>query len=336
MSSLALTFRDKLIPWAQNSFEQRLIVAQAKMKQSPVPYGVGLTKKKVPGKRVLMRTRDNGSQRIIRARWPEAGLHELTVPKLVCVVKGITDFQAGEHVITCGEGQLILLPPGTPNTTGDRSHLEGEHRKTGSCDLLQLVVLRENIHCSTCYSRNELHQEDADASCYVYHPQAANLFNLFLDESLNNYEGRDILHSQLLSSFFILLWREIQAERFQKRLLVESESTFGASSMLQALNYIKANLHQQLTIETVARQMYMSPSQFTHSIRRETGYSFLQILTEYRLEQSKQLLVDTHWSIASIAKHVGFKSSTYFITLFSRREGCSPGKYRKEKKDSNQ
>ena len=86
MSSLIPIFRDKLIPWAQNGLEQRLIVARPMMKKTPVPYGVELAKKKIPGKRVLVRTHDDGTHKIILARWPDADLHELGAPKLVCVL----------------------------------------------------------------------------------------------------------------------------------------------------------------------------------------------------------------------------------------------------------
>lgn len=333
MSSLSAVFAEKLIPWSQNDLEQRLIVARSVMKKSSVPYGVELTKKKIPGKRVLVRTHDEGSHKIVLARWPEAGLHELGVPKLVCVLKGVTDYQAGEYVITCGEGHFILLPPRTPNTAGSRSHLEGEHRKNGSCDLLQLIVLRDEIHCSVCSSHGEEHRDDFSADCIVPQPQAVYLFNLFMEEASANQYGSDLLRSQLLSSALVLLLREINAGRHARIPRPAPESTFDGGPTQQIRDYIKTHLRQPLTIEKAAQHMYMSPSQFTRYVRRETGQSFVEILTEYRIETAKLLLRERDWSIAAVARHVGIQSPNYFITLFGRHVGCPPGEYRDNKND---
>jgi len=133
-----------------------------------------------------------------------------------------------------------------------------------------------------------------------------------------------------LSSALVLLWREIKEGR-QREQPLPYESTFKGNSLLQIRDYIKTHLHQSLTIEKVAQAMYMSPSQLTRYIRRETDQSFVEILTEYRIEETKRLLRETDWSIAAIARHVGFKSSTYFITLFGKRVGRSPGEYRDKK-----
>jgi len=249
------------------------------------------------------------------------------------VLKGVTDYQVGEHVITCSEGHFILLPPRTPNTIGGRSHLEGEHRKNGSCDLLQLIIFRDNIKCDTCHSQGTEHWDDLGVNCTVQHLQAINLFNLFMEEALNAQDGSNLLCEQLLSSVFVFLSREIKAGRQQKETCIVSKSTFDGGSVQQIRDYIKTHLYQSLTIEKMARQMYMSPAQFTRFVRRETGQSFVEILTEYRIEETKRLLRETDWSIAAIARHVGFKSSNYFITLFGRRVGCSPGEYRNSSKN---
>lgn len=328
MPSLLPIFREKLIPWAQQDLSHRLIVARPVMKKTSVPYGVELTKKKIPGKRVLVRTRDDGPQKIVCARWPEAALHELEVPKLVCIMKGIADYQVGKYVVTCGEGHFILLPPHTPNTTGGRSHLEGQNRVNGFCEVLQLIPFRDGIHCRWCFSKGTEHWEDAEANCEVAHPEAVHLFNLFQEEALSEQEGSDLLSQQLLLSVFVLLLREINAGRQLKNGRVPPISTFDGSPEQQMRNFIKTHLHQTLTIEKVARQMYMSPAKFTQFVRRETGQSFVELITDYRIEETRRLLRETDWSMAAVARHVGYKSSNYFITLFGKREGCSPGEYR--------
>lgn len=330
MSLLVSLFRDKLIPWAQHDLENRLIVARPVIKKSSVPYGVELSRKKIPGKRVLVRTHDNGPQKVIRARWPEAGLHEQYIPKLVCVTKGITDYQAGEYLITCGEGHFIVLPPQTPNTAGGRSHLEGERRSFGSCDLLQLLLFQDYIRCAFCTSRGEEHEMKITGTSLS--PQAHYLLSLFMEEAKAPQQNDSQLCSQLLSSAFTFLFREIQSGHLVDQNRPSAKSTSNDNSMQRILDYVMTHLHQSPTIEKAAQAMYMSPSQFTRYIRRETGQSFVDILTECRIEESKHLLRETNWSVAAVARHVGFKSSTYFITFFGKHAGCSPAQYRNKLK----
>lgn len=331
MPSLLPIFREKLIPWVQQDLDQRLVVARPVMKKSSVPYSAELTKKKIPGKRVIIRKRTYGNQRIYRARWPEAALHELDIPKLVCVTKGITDYQTGEYVVTCGEGHFILLPPLTPNTSGGRSHLEGEHRKNGACDLLQILIFHDSIQCRLCTSRGENHQEYDNDNCLIRHPQAVHLFNLFMEEALHGGSENSSLCAHLLSGFFLFLSREIKAGHHLNLQFNTPKSTFANSPMQDVRDYIKTHIREHLTIEKVAHQMYMSPSQFTRFIRRESGHSFVEVLTEGRLEEAKILLQETQWSVANISNLVGFKSHTYFNDLFRRHAGCTPGVYRRKK-----
>lgn len=332
MTPLLSLLQSKLIPWAEDDLAQRLIVARPDMKKSDVPRGVGLSRRKIPGKRVIVRNRrDFGNKRLFLAEWREAGLHELEVPKLICVTSGITDFQAGEHIITCGEGHFILLPPRTPMTYLGRSHLEGERRKNGSCDLLQVLPVGDNIRCWPCHSRGEEHYDDPTTHCLIRHPQSAQLFKLFVEELLSNESEEDSLSiaGHLLSTVFGLLAREIRSGR-SVGILANSPQDSEVSEPVQEIrDYIRNHLNQSLTIERVARHVYMSPAQFTRYIRRETGRTFVDMLTEYRIAEAKVLLEETDLSVTYISELVGFKSATYFNDLFRHTTGYTPGNFRK-------
>jgi len=332
MSVLLPLFRDKLIPWAEDDLAQRLIVARPVMKQTALPYGVEITRRKISGKRVIVRNRrDYGNQRLFLADWPEAGMHELEVPKLICVTNGITDFQAGEYIITCGEGHFILLPPRTPITCLGHSHLEGERRKNGSCDLLQILPFRHSIQCWPCHSRGEEHYNDPATHCLVRHPQSTQLFQLFVEEVLQGEEDYMHICAYLLPAFLSLLAREIKSARSVGLMANTPEDPTATEPVQEIRDYIKTHLNQSLTIAKLARHIHMSPAQFTRYIRRETGHSFVEMLTEYRIEEAKVLLQETNLSIVYISELVGFKSATYFNDLFSQETGVTPGNFRKTK-----
>ncbi len=168
MLTLNQLFRDKLIPWVEDNLEQRLIVARPEMKRSQLPDKVEIRKKEFIGKRVRIRNRRLDGSCLYYAEWPEDQLHELTAPKLVCVIKGTTDYTAGKYIITCNEGHFILLPALVPNLSGGRSHLEGEHRENGYCELLQILVARDYVLCMFCLSDRETVTDVSALSCVIY------------------------------------------------------------------------------------------------------------------------------------------------------------------------
>lgn len=329
MFSLLSIFQRKLIPWAREEFDRRLIVARPGLKKSSMPFGVVLTRRKIPGKRVIVRNRRiYGNQRVYYALWPEAELHELDVPKLVCILDGVIDFQAGEHVITCNQGHFILLPSRTPITFSD--HLPGKEydNRESSCTLFQINLYRDGIHCMVHNCKQGEISGEPDANCLIRDPQTVQTFKLFTEELLSDEAADITISGYLLSALFLSMSREIAAGHQLNSAFHAIKNTSGPSSVQEIRDYMKAHLSEGLTIEKVAREMYMSPSKFTQYLRRESGQTFVEMLTECRITEGKFLLSETKWSIAIISDQLGFKSSTYFSAFFLRHAGFSPGVYR--------
>jgi AraC-like DNA-binding protein len=331
MNSLSSIFRHKLIPWAKRDLEQRLVVARPKMTKRDVPYGVELSEKKITGKRIIVRKRESGHERLVHARWPESKIHDLYVSKLVCVLNGATDYRAGNYIVHCDEGHFILLPPYTTNTYGS-PHLEGENRQHGSCDIVQLMLFRDYIQCLACSCRGEKYWDWFDCNTIaITNPQAVHLLKSFVQEAVAAKSDKDLLLSPILTAAFVLSLRDINdnAMKISPRPV---KSTSDSDFVQQIYDYLKIDLSQSPTIEKAAQAMYMSPTQFTRQVRQKTGKSFLQLLTEYRIEEAKRLLRGNDWSMEAIARHIGFRSAPHFMTLFSEKVGCPPGKYRQKEK----
>lgn len=93
--------------------------------------------------------------------------------------------------------------------------------------------------------------------------------------------------------------------------------------------YIEDNFFKQITVEDVAREVFISPSYFLHLFKEKSGFTFTDYLTEIRINNAKELLLKTNESITNIAYKVGYNDSNYFSTVFKNAEGLSPSEYRK-------
>jgi AraC-like DNA-binding protein len=97
----------------------------------------------------------------------------------------------------------------------------------------------------------------------------------------------------------------------------------------RAKSYIDRNYGLPLTLPKVARQEGFSVSVFTRGFKRLTGLGFAVYLQQLRVEQAKRLLKTTQLPLAQVGQACGFGSTNYFLQVFKRKTGKSPGRFRK-------
>lgn len=96
-----------------------------------------------------------------------------------------------------------------------------------------------------------------------------------------------------------------------------------------AKKYISENYQSNITMGSMAEIVNLSPVYFSILFKREVGTNFLDYLTQYRLEVSKNLLKQVKYNINEVASLSGFQDSKYFSKLFKKTFGITPSEYRK-------
>ena len=104
----------------------------------------------------------------------------------------------------------------------------------------------------------------------------------------------------------------------------------GSEVILQAKEFIIANCDNRLTIARVANAVGESNTYRFYRFFRETEkMEFAEFVNRARVERSKSLLLNPHYTATEIALELGFKSLTQFREVFKRLLGESPTEYRK-------
>ncbi|MGI6113916.1 MAG: PocR ligand-binding domain-containing protein [Mahellales bacterium] len=109
----------------------------------------------------------------------------------------------------------------------------------------------------------------------------------------------------------------------------ETRNIKNAKSLGEALNFIRENYKNNLSLESVSQQIYISPYYLSHLFKEELGITFVEYLTRVRIEEAKKLLKDSSMSIVAIASEVGYEDASYFSKVFKKTTGLSPNQYRK-------
>ena len=99
--------------------------------------------------------------------------------------------------------------------------------------------------------------------------------------------------------------------------------------LTRVLNYCRDHLQESISVEDLAELSGMSRWYFSREFKRAIGATVPEYLTELRLQLAMQLLQNTHDSVKEIAARCGFREPAYFIRLFARKFGKTPGAIRK-------
>jgi AraC-like DNA-binding protein len=89
-------------------------------------------------------------------------------------------------------------------------------------------------------------------------------------------------------------------------------------------------LDQKLTLDQVAREAALAPSQFIRAFKAVFGQTPHQVRIDARLDLAKRLLITDSMPVTDVCAAVGFASLGTFSHVFTRRIGSSPSAFRRE------
>ena len=99
----------------------------------------------------------------------------------------------------------------------------------------------------------------------------------------------------------------------------------------KAKEFMDLHVREKLTMESVARESGLSPSQLTRAFHKQYGVSPYRYFLDRKLVAACALLKNTGMQVREIAYLLKFTDEHYFSTLFREKIGVSPSDYRNGK-----
>ncbi len=143
----------------------------------------------------------------------------------------------------------------------------------------------------------------------------------FLRDRRENTETWKLHASLELHGILMLFYFDIAGAKEQGSVLPEPSSEI----LRRVKHYLDQNYHEQVTLKDAAAFAGLSPSYLSRQFHREYGIGFSAYLTARRLEAARHLLRDTKLQVEEVALRCGFGSGSYFIKVFRRHCGTTPG-----------
>lgn len=117
------------------------------------------------------------------------------------------------------------------------------------------------------------------------------------------------------------------------RLIGSHHPGFHKDIYEECMDYIRNRYQEpELGIDFLAEHIGVSRSTLTRLFRERRNEPVSACIRNVRMMNAVALLSGTDWPIAEIARRCGYPNPVSFTRLFTRREHCSPGEYRRRQR----
>lgn len=121
--------------------------------------------------------------------------------------------------------------------------------------------------------------------------------------------------------------RETEGQPQLHRFLSATEKGSKSKYVAEAIGYMRDHYAEDITVNTVAEFLGLSEGHLSRLFKKETDYTFMSYLTDYRIHMAMELLRDCRYKIYEVAALVGYTDTAYFSTLFKKQVGVAPSEY---------
>ena len=93
--------------------------------------------------------------------------------------------------------------------------------------------------------------------------------------------------------------------------------------------YIHANFQEDLSLDSLASQFFISPCYLSHQFKAITHFNLMSYIQMTRIRNVEYKLISTNMKVSDIAESCGFTSFSQFNRIFKKISGTSPSDFRK-------
>ncbi|QHJ01356.1 helix-turn-helix domain-containing protein [Xylophilus rhododendri] len=121
-----------------------------------------------------------------------------------------------------------------------------------------------------------------------------------------------------------------QERELQRLALHQGGRTSRHDALQRVVRYVRDNLDQELSLTDAAAAAFLSPNYLANLLKKETGQTFTELVTERRLDRARELLTGSSMLVREVARQCGYGDEAYFNRRFRQVVGCTPRAFRDE------
>lgn len=225
-------------------------------------------------------------------------------------------------------GELCILPPCMPYSAfteptdlvitiiSDKTHFQHNFHN---------LLYQDNIISE--FFRRALFQDSQESLFFMLHPtkDVRSIIQHLFAEFLRKDDYSDILFNNYLQIFYANIIRNTESTY---DFYSAQKKTASQTLMPAILQYILQN-YRTLSLDLLSTHFHYESAHLSKLIKKATGKNYSQIITGLKIDEAKNLLLNTALSIEAIAEISGYNSADHFTFTFKKVTGLAPRDYRK-------
>ncbi len=227
------------------------------------------------------------------------------------------DYMPGETVIVPANATMVIDFP------------EAEEKNPSQCIALTVdsTYVDSTLHYLNNYYNTGDEKYDWQLQFNQYHFDNNNDIAGSLNKLISICSSKDVaknIYADL--NLKELLIRLMQSQCLQ---LVSQQAALNSNSsrLHHVLDYIQQHLTEKIAIDVLSRKACLSRNMFFKWFKEQFGITPLDYINQERIKLAKQLLTNHKNSIGDVSLQCGFSDVNYFVRLFKKAEGITPGVY---------
>jgi AraC-like DNA-binding protein len=243
--------------------------------------------------------------------------------ELTWIVKGCGKRYVGTHMHDYFTGDLVLLGSNLPHCW------KTENTKSGENSNSIVIQFHPDFMGSDFFSKPEMKHIrrllNNSQSGLQFTGNTSSLkekMYVMLDEPQSFKKWillMDILHELASTGEYVMLSQEVPAPEL---------SPLEKARMNICIAYIVENFRNKISLQEVASLVNMTPHAFCRYFKKLNRKTFIEAVTDYRVDFAVRQLIHTDNSISSIGLNSGFNDISNFHKTFKARMKLSPLSYR--------
>ncbi|UOQ50378.1 AraC family transcriptional regulator [Gracilibacillus caseinilyticus] len=264
-------------------------------------------------------------------------LHAHDFIELVYVMEGKGDHVCDGESYPLTAGDVFIINPGEQHTyiinQKDKLEIVNCLFMPYLFDAVWLKGLGITESMDYFYVHPFLEKEERFHHCINLRGNEADQIYCMFEKMCYEYEGgqhgyESIIRLQLVQLLIELSRIYLRVNDGQSKIDIKQQER--KTFIHRISGYLERHADQKLTLTTLSELFGISSRHLNRIFKEETGRTVVEYIHEIRMNRAKKLLVETSEKIIVIAMEVGYDDPAFFTRLFTRKVGCSPGRYREQ------
>ena len=246
----------------------------------------------------------------------------------ICYVKkGKITLHIDQKSLTLSENQLLIIPPDHTHyykSVGEDNNVFVMCFESVSNILNPLSMVRFNLKEEQIYCLEKI----------IY--ESENTFKMNDNDLLEvlaspNFGGKQAILLQL-EYLLICLARQLSADE-NCELVFLSDKNFYSDFVGVVISFLAENVRERVSLNDICDRMKCSRSFLCKVFKEQTGKTIFSYFNQMKIDEAKNMLLETDMSISDISYSLGFNETKYFDFFFKKHVGKTPKSFKKKERE---